>query len=206
MLVGGGSGGHFYPLMATAEALRAREAELGTDIRMYYIGPEIFDEPALGKLSISYVHCPAGKMRRYFSIQNFTDFFRNIYGFFVALYQLFSLYPDVVFSKGSHTSVPVVLAAFVLQIPIVIHESDAKPGRANMFARRFARYIGISYPEAAKFFEAKKTSLVGIPLRKAFYEEPNTKCLREQKIIPGDPYIMFVTGSLGAERLNNFVL
>ena len=206
MLVGGGSGGHFYPLMATAEALRAREAELGTDIRMYYIGPEIFDEPALGKLSISYVHCPAGKMRRYFSIQNFTDFFRNIYGFFVALYQLFSLYPDVVFSKGSHTSVPVVLAAFVLQIPIVIHESDAKPGRANMLARRFARYIGISYPEAAKFFEAKKTSLVGIPLRKTFYEEPNTKGLREQKIIPGDPYILFVTGSLGAERLNNFVL
>lgn len=206
MLVGGGSGGHFYPLIATAEALRAREAEIGTNIDLYYIGPDVFDEAALGKQGVEYVYCPAGKVRRYLSILNITDMFKTIRGFFVALRKLFFIYPDVIFSKGSYTSVPVVLAARLLRIPLVIHESDVTPGRANKAAARYARYIGISYPETADYFPKEKTSLVGIPLRKSFYAEPNPKVLHDLELQPGDPYILFVTGSLGAERLNNFVL
>lgn len=206
LLVGGGSGGHFYPLIATAEALRAREAELKTNIDLYYIGPDVFDEPTLGKLGIEYIYCPAGKVRRYPSIKNLTDMFKTIRGFFVALRRMFFLYPDVVFSKGSYTSVPVLWAARILRIPVVIHESDVVPGRANKMAARYARYIGIAYPETAEYFNKDKTALIGIPLRKSFYAEPNPKVLHDLKIKPGDPYILFVTGSLGAERLNNFVL
>lgn len=206
MLVGGGSGGHFYPLIATAEALRAREAEVGANIDLYYIGPDVFDEGAIGKLDIEYVYCPAGKVRRYPSIKNFFDIFKTVRGFFVALRKLFFIYPDVIFSKGSYTSVPVILAARLLRIPLVIHESDATPGRANKAAADYARYIGISYAETADYFPKDKTALVGIPLRKSFYAEPNPKVLYDLSLQPGDPYILFVTGSLGAERLNNFVL
>lgn len=205
-LVGGGSGGHFYPLMATAEALRARESEMKTQIHLYYVGPDIFDEPALGKLGIEYVWCPAGKIRRYRSIQNLLDPFRTLRGFFVALRRLFFIYPDVILSKGSFTSVPVILAARILRIPVIIHESDAVPGRANKLAAGYARYIGVAYKEAAQYFDEKKTALIGIPLRKSFYAEPSPEILHKLKITPGDNYILFTTGSLGAERLNNFVL
>lgn len=206
LLVGGGTGGHFYPLIATAEAIRAREIELETEIKLFYMGPDIFDEPLLGKLSIGYVKCPAGKVRRYASIQNFFDAFKTIRGFFVALRKLFFIYPDVIFSKGSYTSVPVVLAAKILGIPVVIHESDVVPGRANKLAKGIARYIGITYPETAEYFDKTKTALIGMPIRKSFYAEPNPAVFRDLKMEPGTPYILFTTGSLGAERINTFVL
>ncbi len=206
LLVGGGSGGHFYPLIAVAEALQTRERELQSEIRLYYIGPEIFDEPLLGEMGISYIKCPAGKVRRYFSLKNFSDLFKNTIGFFVALWRLYLIYPDAVFSKGSFTSVPVVLAAWVLRIPIIIHESDVVPGLANTFAKYFARYIAITYTETAEFFDEKKTSLTGSPLRSSFYQEPQLATLLSLGIEPNVPYILFTTGSLGAERVNNFVL
>lgn len=200
-LVGGGSGGHFYPLMAVAEELHKSP----TKPKLYYIGPAPYNLEQLTTYDITYIHCPAGKIRRYFSIQNFFDVFRTFFGFFVAVYKLYVVYPDVVFSKGSYTAVPVLLAAKVLCIPVVIHESDTTPGRANKLAVKFARYIAISYEEAAQFFPPKKTALTGIPLRtelKVMYEDPFAVLG-----IPSDKPLIYVTGgSLGAERLNQIVL
>lgn len=206
LLVGGGSGGHFYPLIATAEALRTRQEELHTNIDLYYMGPDVFDPDALTRLSIKYVSCPAGKVRRYFSPANFISPFVNLYGICVALVKLFAVYPDVVMSKGSYTSVPVVLAAWLLRIPIIIHESDVVPGRANKLAARFARYIGITFAQTAEYFPKEKTSLIGAPIRKSFYAEPNPQIIRQLQIPEHEPYLLFMTGSLGAERLNEAVL
>lgn len=100
---------------------------------------------------------------------------------------------------------PVLLAGKLLRIPVVIHESDAVPGRANKLAKNFARYIAIAYPEAARFFDAKKTALIGIPLRSEITKEavdPFTKIG-----VPSDLPLIYVTGgSLGAERVNDIVL
>ncbi len=199
--VGGGTGGHFYPLIATAEALRGTN----TPVDLLYIGPTPFSLDELRANNIRFIFCPAGKMRRYFSLQNFLDIFRTGAGFFVALYQLFVWYPDVVFSKGGYTSVPVLLAARFYRIPVVIHESDSKAGRASLLARTFARYIGIAYEEVAASFPSNKTALVGIPIRSVI------------KQIDPDPFgtlgldrnlpLIYVTGgSLGADRINNLIL
>ncbi len=162
-LVGGGTGGHFYPLIAVAESVRA----IDPTIELYYFGPHPYNDDELRRLNITYVPCPAGKLRRYFSLQNFTDAFRSIAGIFVAWYKLFLLYPDVIFSKGGYTSVPILLMARFYRIPVVIHESDSKPGRASLLARKFARYIGIAYASAASYFPTEKTALVGIPIRQS---------------------------------------
>jgi UDP-N-acetylglucosamine--N-acetylmuramyl-(pentapeptide) pyrophosphoryl-undecaprenol N-acetylglucosamine transferase len=200
-LVGGGTGGHFYPLMAVASELRQRPE----NIELFYIGPNPYDYKDLENYQIKFVYCPAGKLRRYFSLQNFLDIFRNFFGFFVALVKLFSIYPDVIFSKGGYTSVPVLLAARFLRIPVVIHESDSIPGRANQMAKKFARYIGIAYDDAATYFENSKTALVGIPIRseiKAIPEDPFAILG-----IPDDKPLIYVTGgSSGAERINNVVI
>lgn len=199
--VGGGTGGHFYPLIATAEAIVARSVTA----EFIYIGPTSFNEDELKANNIRYIYCPAGKVRRYFSIQNFFDGFKTLAGLFVALYQLFIWYPDVIFSKGGYTSVPVLLAARFYRIPVIIHESDSKPGRANLLAKNFARYIGIAFAEVAPYFPAERTALVGIPIRKVITNidsDPFTKLG-----IPNDAPLIFVTGgSLGADRINALVL
>lgn len=199
--VGGGTGGHFYPLIATAEALR----EKVISAELLYIGPTPFNSEVLAANNIRHIYCPAGKMRRYFSIQNFLDVFKTIAGIFVALYKLYVWYPDVIFSKGGYTSVPILLVARFYRIPVVIHESDSKPGRANLLAKNFAQYIGIAYAEAAKFFPTNKTALIGIPIRRVISTiNPNPFPLLG---IPNDLPLIYVTGgSLGAERINALIL
>ncbi len=201
LFVGGGTGGHFYPLIATAEVLRERAP--GTEL--FYIGPEPYNQTALTINNIKYIYCPAGKVRRYLSLLNILDLFKTVAGLFVALVKLYTLYPDVVFSKGSYSSVPVLLAARWYRIPVVIHESDSRPGRANMLARTFARYIGIAYADVAPLFPKERTVLVGIPLRKSV----QTKVADPYQVLglPNDLPIIYVTGgSLGAERINNLIL
>jgi UDP-N-acetylglucosamine--N-acetylmuramyl-(pentapeptide) pyrophosphoryl-undecaprenol N-acetylglucosamine transferase len=199
--VGGGTGGHFYPLIAVVEELRAS----GSNADLYYFGPDPYNQQLLTNHNIQFIYCPAGKLRRYFSIQNLFDAFRSLFGIFVAIWKLYVIYPDVIFSKGSYTAVPILLAARFLRIPVVIHESDSKPGRANLLAKKFARYIAISYDDAALFFPPEKTALVGIPLRReitTINTDAHTKLG-----IPNDKPLLYITGgSMGAERINNIIL
>jgi UDP-N-acetylglucosamine--N-acetylmuramyl-(pentapeptide) pyrophosphoryl-undecaprenol N-acetylglucosamine transferase len=104
LFVGGGTGGHFYPLMSIAEALRSQNV----DADLYYAGPERYDSSALESLGIRYVYISAGKKRRYASFLNFLDTFKILFGAILAIIRLYIIYPDVVMSKGSYTSVPVV--------------------------------------------------------------------------------------------------
>lgn len=201
MLVGGGTGGHFYPLIAVAESLRSADPS----VVLYYIGPNQYDKKSLDDNRIQFVHCPSGKTRRYFSLLNALDPFKVIIGFFVAVVKLYVIYPDVLFSKGGFTSVPVVLAAYILRIPIVIHESDTKPGRANKLASHMARYIGIAFEDTAQYFPKEKTALVGMPIRKSFFVQETDPAAKLG--IPSDRPIIFVTGgSLGSVAINNLIL
>lgn len=205
MLVGGGTGGHFYPLMAVAERINMYAEKNEEKVKLFYIGPEKYNEAELVQNNIKFVYCPAGKRRKYKSSKNFFDFFKNIKGFFVAVRKLYWIYPDVVLSKGSYTSVPVVMAAAVLRIPIVVHESDSKPGSANKLAAKFAKYIGISFVACADYFPKQKTALIGVPLRNAFLQPAQNP--HQELGIPSDRPVIFVTGgSMGAVRVNDLIL
>lgn len=200
-LVGGGTGGHFYPLMAVADELNQTES----NPVLYYFGPAPYNQEELAKHKIKYVYCPAGKIRRYFSVQNFFDIFRTFFGFFYAIIKLYTIYPDVIFSKGGYTAVPILLAARILMIPVVIHESDTSPGKANKLGAKFAKYIAISYPEAASFFPPDKTALTGIPVRKELKQEYVDA--RASLGITGNKPLIYITGgSQGAKKINDIIL
>ncbi len=204
VLVGGGTGGHFYPLIAVAERIRGH-SEITEAIELYYAGSEPYDADALTRLQIQFVRVPAGKRRRYFSLLNFIDPFKTLFGVFVATGKLYVIYPDAIFSKGGYTSVPIVLAAWFLRIPIVIHESDSKVGAANKLASRFARYIAISFDTVIDTLPAERTAKTGIPMRLELtrqFDQP-----AERLGLPADKPILFVTGgSQGAERINTLIL
>ncbi|KND52000.1 MAG: UDP-N-acetylglucosamine--N-acetylmuramyl-(pentapeptide) pyrophosphoryl-undecaprenol N-acetylglucosam [Parcubacteria bacterium C7867-001] len=210
VLAGSGTGGHFYPLIAIAEAVHdlAREQRLIAP-QLIHMAPKAFDEEALFENQISFVSIPAGKMRRYFSLQNVSDLFVTFIGFLMALVNLLRLYPDVVVSKGGYTSVPVVAAAHLLGIPVIIHESDVKAGRANLFAAPFAQRIAITFDETASSFPAKLRSRIartGIPIRKAI-AHPETEGAREELGLDTSvPTVLILGGSSGAKRINDMIV
>ncbi|MFT5849503.1 MAG: UDP-N-acetylglucosamine--N-acetylmuramyl-(pentapeptide) pyrophosphoryl-undecaprenol N-acetylglucosamine transferase [Patiriisocius sp.] len=204
VLVGGGSGGHFYPLIATAERLNEYKAQ-GMDLELYYMGPEPYNKADLDANRITFISIPTGKRRKYFSVLNFIDLFKVFFGLFFAVAKLYKLYPDVVFSKGGYTSVPVVIAAWLLRIPIMVHESDTRAGSANKLGGKFARYVAIAFDDAAKDFPAEKTALTGIPMRKAFLEIIANPI--QQLGLPSEKPLLFVTGgSIGAQKVNSLII
>ena len=207
---GGGSGGHFYPIIAIAEALKdlVREERLIAPT-LYYLAPNTFDEKALFENEIVYVHIPAGKMRRYASLQNITDAFVTLAGIVSAVATLFRIYPDVVVSKGGYGSAPTVLAAWLLRIPIIIHESDAKPGRANLLAAKFATKIAISFDSAATYFPKNvqdKIARTGIPIRKALMRIESEGAREYLKLEREIPTVLILGGSQGAVKINETIL
>ncbi len=210
VFTGGGTGGHFYPLVAIAESVRsiAQERHLIAP-KLYYLAPSTFDAEALFENEISFVTVPAGRVRRYFSFKNFTDIFVTASGFLMAYFSLLRIYPDVIVSKGGFASVPVVLAGALLGIPIIIHESDAQPGRANLFAARFAYRIAVSFESTASFFPAKvrsKIALTGIPIRHAI-AHPETEGAKELLGLDMSvPTILILGGSSGSIRINETIL
>jgi len=207
VLAGGGSGGHFYPLIAVAEELRVFAQEKNIlHLELYYMAPSKYDEKALFDNQITFVSVPAGKIRRYFSLENFLDIFKTFFGFFIALFKLFNIYPDAIFSKGGYPAVPVVFAAKILRIPVIVHESDTVPGRANKLTSRFATRIAISFPEAFKYFKKEKTALVGHLVRKEVQKPIYEGSDEYLKLNPVLPTIFIIGGSQGAKLINETIL
>lgn len=145
-------------------------------------------------------------MRRYFSFWNLVDIFKIPIGFLQALFWLLVYMPDAVFSKGGYGSVPVVLAAWVYRIPILIHESDANPGMANSILSKFADRIALSYAEAQKYFPATQTVLSGNPVRADIQDGSAEKARKDFFLVESKKTIFVVGGSLGARPINNKIL
>jgi UDP-N-acetylglucosamine--N-acetylmuramyl-(pentapeptide) pyrophosphoryl-undecaprenol N-acetylglucosamine transferase len=115
--------------------------------------------------------------------------------------------PDVIFSKGGYGALPVLLVGFLYRIPIVIHESDASPGKINELSKGFASRIAIAFEKSAAYFPAGKTALVGNPIRRRFFEsEPRDQAYDYFHFSKDKPVIFITGGSQGAKMLNDLVL
>ena len=203
ILTGGGTGGHFYPLIAVAEEINKEvEEKRLLEAKLYYMAPTPYDERLLFNNHITFIPTSAGKMRKYFSILNFTDVFKTGWGMMKALWKVFTIFPDVVFGKGGYVSFPAVFAARILGIPVVIHESDSVPGRMNLWAGRFAKRIAISYPSAAEFFPKDRVALTGNPIRSELKTVQSQGALEYLKLEPGVPVILVMGGSSGSQIMN----
>lgn len=210
VFTGGGTGGHFYPIIAVAEALHELvKAKKLLEPELYFFGPSVLDERALYENDITFVPTPAGKMRRYFSLLNIVDSVKTAWGIAGTILSLYRLFPDVVFSKGGYGSVPTLIAAKILKIPVIAHDSDAVPGRATLLAAPFARKIAISYDEAYEHFPEKlreKIARTGNPVRKDVRKPAKDGAREFLELEPNVPVILIVGGSLGSEKINNVIL
>ncbi len=207
VFTGGGTGGHFYPIIAVAEAINdIVDREKLTQVKLYFFSNSEYDKKALLEQQIEYRHIPAGKLRIYPSIQNITDLFKTFIGTAKAIVALFSVFPDVVFTKGGYSSFPTLVAARLLGIPVFVHESDSAPGRVTKWAGKFAYRIGVSYPEAVKFFNAKKVAHTGQPIRKSIAEATTVGAYEYLQLEHDTPVLFILGGSQGAQIINNAIL
>jgi UDP-N-acetylglucosamine--N-acetylmuramyl-(pentapeptide) pyrophosphoryl-undecaprenol N-acetylglucosamine transferase len=207
LLTGGGTGGHFYPLIAVAEELHTVSKEKTLiNSELYFMSDAPYNKGILFDNGIEFVKVPTGKYRRYFSILNFVDAFKTIYGVIYGFIKIFSIYPDVIFSKGGYASFPALFAAKILGIPVIIHESDTVPGKVNLWAGKFAKKIALSYPEAESFFPKDKVAWTGNPLRKEILIPIDKKAQEFFELDDTSPIILVLGGSQGSEIINNAII
>ena len=207
LLTGGGTGGHFYPLIAVAKALNAvADQEKIANLELVYMAEHPYDRNILLQNGIKFKKIYSGKIRRYFSFLNVIDAAKLIPGVLKSIFGMYLDFPDVVFSKGGYESFPPVLAARILGIPIIIHESDAIPGKANVWAGKFAKRIAVSFDGSAEYFPRSNAAVVGNPVRKEFFIREVLGAKEYFKLEDGTPTIFIFGGSQGAKNINDNVL
>ena len=206
-LTGGASGGHFFPLIYVAREIKRIAQQQNLPLKIFYLGGQPFDIEFLKREGIEVYLLPQFKFRRYFSFQNFLDFLKFPFNFLLAFYYLFKFLPNLIFSKGGPGSLGVILAGWILRIPIFIHESDALPGLTNKISSFFAKKIFIAFEEAKKYFPEKKTKVVGQPINIYLINEPIT--LKDYERYNLDPYkkiVLVLGGSQGSQFLNELII
>lgn len=205
VFTGGGTGGHVYPALAVYESFSQDLQE-----RVVWIGSHRgIEREIVTAQGIPYHGVAAGKLRRYFDLQNVVDAFKVLGGIVGAWRLLGRLKPTVVFSKGGYVAVPVVLAAAFRKIPVVIHESDRTPGLATRITARYAARICLPYEDTAEHLPTglhDRIVVTGNPVRLAFRNADGGDVLNTLGLVETDDPVVFVTGgSQGAQQLNEWV-
>ena len=199
VFTGGGTAGHVTPNIALINALLKEGWEI------HYIGTKNGMEHGLiAEIPEVYYHCiSSGKLRRYFSWQNFLDPFRVLYGIGQSRRILKQVHPDVIFSKGGFVSVPVVIAAG--RIPVVAHESDYSPGLSNRIAGHFTDHVCVSFEDTLKDLKRNNGTYTGTPIRNELYHGSRERALSFTGLSGNKPVLLCMGGSLGAQRLNELL-
>ena len=197
VLTGGGTAGHVTPHLSLIPELQAR----GYDI--HYIGTKNgIEYTMISQIpGVRYHAVQSGKLRRYFSLQNFSDPFRVLWGAAQSVWLMNRLKPDVCFSKGGFVSVPVVAGAWLCRVPSVCHESDLTPGLANRICARFANRVATTFEECARDI-GKKGVHTGTPLRPDLFAGSREKGLALAGFSGEKPVLLMTGGSLGAQSVN----
>ncbi len=207
LFTGGGTGGHFYPIIAIIEALRVlAEEERLVGIEFTFMSDPPYGEYLLTKEDIHFIKVESGKMRRDFSLLNITDVFKTTGGMWRAFWIMYHDFPDVVFGKGGYASFPALFAARVLGIPAIIHESDVVPGKVNLWAAKFAKKIAISFPESVKYFPSAKTALTGSPVRHEILGSTPEEAKEIFQLEKDVPVILILGGSQGSQNINDNIV
>ena len=217
---GGGTAGHIFPGLAVCDELKSLSKEQNQELQIFWIGnsrgmDKKIVESACGPEGVSadkFYGIPSGKLRRYFSFQNFLDLFKIFAGFVKSFFILLKIKPDVLFSKGGFVSVPPCLAARLLKIPVFTHECDFSVGLANRINCKSAKKMLLSYEETKKFLGAvqkEKAVVTGNPVRPVFYK---TDAAIGKKFLGLEdngenkkPVLLVLGGSSGAKQINTLV-
>jgi len=206
LFTGGGTGGHVYPIISIAREIR-RIYPGSEKVELFYAGAKNeFASILLSQENLKVKTLSSGKIRRYFSFKNITDIlFKIPWGVLQAFFYLWRVKPEVIFSKGGHGSFPITFWAKFFNIPVYIHESDIVPGWANRIAAKNAEKIFVSF-EKTEYFSLDRVIVTGNPIRREILEGSEQGAKETFDLTMEKPIILFMGGSQGAQKINDFVL
>ena len=199
IFTGGGTAGHVIPNIALMHRLKSE----GWEVK--YIGSKNGMEKAMIEAlgDVPYYGIDTGKLRRYFSLQNFLDPFRVLHGVYEAWSIIKREKPDVIFSKGGFVSVPVVVASG--RTHVVAHESDYTPGLANRIAGRFADTVCVTFEDTLKYVKHGTAVFTGTPIRPELYHGDKEKAKAFTGFDGTKPVLLVMGGGSGAVALNELL-
>lgn len=200
--------GHVSPQLALIERL----SDFPFSTRWWYVGSRSGIETTIvfpddGKCSFIW----AGKLRRYWSLQNIFSPLEFIFGFLQSIWLLLRFRPHLIFSTGGFVSVPLVFAGWLLGIPIVIHEQTRRTGLANRLTSPLAQKILLGFPreEESKrmaLTQQERMQVVGNPIRSGLLQGEAERARRKFGFSETLPTILFMGGSQGAHFLNSWLM
>lgn len=200
ILTGGGTAGH----VSLNEAIIPSLIEQGYDV--HYIGShDGIEKELIGNAfpEVPYYAISSGKLRRYFSMKNFSDPFRVLAGIAQAVSIIRKVKPSIIFSKGGFVSVPVVIAAKLTNTPVVVHESDVTPGLANKLALPFASHIFTVFKETMKHLSSDKATCTGSIIRQQLFQGSKDRGIALCDFARDKKVLLVMGGSLGSVVINN---
>ncbi len=219
LLTGGGSGGHITPVLAVAKALKKLDSTIET-VYCISVGDKLLHLPHEHEDIDRVVKIRSGKLRRYHGegikqlldiptlVKNIRDLFFVVIGLFQSIKILKREKPDVIFIKGGFVGVPVGLAAALLKVPFITHDSDAVPGLANRLISRWAKMHAVAMPVENYSYPKENTIQVGVPISSQYQKVSRKQQLEyiEEIGLPDKAEVLYITGGgLGAIRLNTAI-
>ncbi len=206
------TGGHLSPALALIEKIRATKP----DWQIVWVGrvsamegdPSLAPEyRVLPTLKVEFITLTTGRLQRKFTARTLISLAKIPFGLVSAFKIVWKQKPQVIVSFGSYQAVPVVIAGWLLKVPILTHEQTVEAGLANRIIARFANKIAVSHKESVKYFPINKTVVTGNPLRlSVFAKEPTSPALKHFLKTHGHLQLIYVTGgSQGSHFINQIV-
>ncbi len=198
VLTGGGTGGHIYPAISIAQALK----KAVPDVALLYVGSSHGPEGEIArKAGLEFVAIPSGPLTKTISPRNIASLGKLFLGIFRARKVLGKFKPDVIIGTGGYVSAAILLAQWSRRGKIVIHEQNAHPGKTNRVLARFADRICVTFESSAAFLPKGKVEVTGLPIRSEFQALPGQAEARRALGLAEDAFtVVAVGGSQGARR------
>ncbi len=219
LLTGGGSGGHLNTSLALAEYLQRKEPKIYEQL-IFIGGTKGMQGEQTGSIEsrkipergIKFFGISSGKLHRPVNLKTLSGLLGSVWGIIESYRIIRREKPEVVFSTGGFVTVPVVIAAFLRGVPVVIHEQTLTAGLANRVAAKFAKKILVTFPQPQKGFPQGKVIHTGNPIRASRFGrdlptgldkdvETFLKQVETHSKV-GGKFIFMTGGGLGSHRLN----
>ena len=201
MITGGGTGGHIYPGIAVAEALRRRKP----DTAVLFVGGDRFEARAVPDEGWAFTSITAARMPSRRGLRTLWSAAVMGVGAGHALWLVARWRPDVVVATGGYVCLPVGAAATILGRPLVLQEQNAIPGQATRLLARWARAISVPNAEAAARLPGRRTEVTGVPIRRRALDGDRRRGQERWGLSPDRLTVLVIGGSQGALNVNRGV-
>lgn len=195
-ITGGGTGGHIYPAVAVAEALK-------DDFKVYYVGnPRNLEFDIVRQKGYEFLPVSVQGMPRRATIDLIEWSAHLCLAIIKSVFYIIKYRPDVVFGTGGYVSAPALMAAKLFRVPFVMHDCDANPGLVTRKLSPYAKSVSVAFECAKSVLKNKKCFVNGNPLRQEFKVLSKDEA-RKNLELDNKLTISFMGGSQGAKSINS---